>query len=188
MSVPCYVVTHPEVVVDPTIPVTQWRLNAAGLARAARLSSLPWAASVERIVCSTERKAVETAAALGGDLGLEWVSDPELGEIDRSSTGFLPAAEHEATADAVFARPGERVRGWESAEEAQRRIVRAVLRWTAVADVPTAYVCHGAVGTLLWCALSGNPIDRRHDQPGQGSWYAFDPWAWTASEPWQRIG
>ena len=51
---------------------------------------------------------------------------PELGEIDRSSTGFLPEAEHAAAARAFFERPDESARGWETAHHARARIVRAV--------------------------------------------------------------
>jgi broad specificity phosphatase PhoE len=182
-----YFVTHPEVAVDPTTPVTRWALSDAGVQRAARLTGLSWAPSVQRIVASAEAKAQQTAAVLGETLGLGWSTDAALGENDRSATGFLPPAEFEVTADAFFAHPRSSVRGWETAEDAQRRVIRAVLSWTAVADVPTAYVSHGAVGTLLYCALTGEAIDRRHDQPGQGSWFAFDPWSWTASHPWRRI-
>jgi len=184
----CYFVTHPEVVVDPDEPVTRWRLSEAGLARAGRLAAADWVPTVARVVASAERKAQETAAVLAAARGLAADTDAELGENDRSATGYLPAAEFEATADAFFASPRASVRGWESAEDAQRRVVRAVLRWTAAADVTTAYVSHGAVGTLLYCALTDQPVDRRHDQPGQGSWFAFDPVAWTAAHPWRRIG
>jgi broad specificity phosphatase PhoE len=182
-----YFVTHPEVQVEPEVPVTRWSLSAAGRERAARLARLDWLADVRRVVASAETKAQQTAAVLGEIRGLDWLTDADLGENDRSATGYLPPAEFEEVADAFFAAPGTRVRGWESAEEAQRRVVRAVLRWTATADVPTLYVSHGAVGTLLHCALAGVPIDRRHDQPGQGSWYAFDPMAWTVAHPWRRV-
>lgn len=182
-----YFLTHPEVQVEPEVPVPRWSLSVAGRERAARAGRLEWLGGVRRIVASAERKAQETAEAVAAPRGLAWSTDAELGENDRSSTGFVPPAEFEALADAFFASPGRSVRGWESAEDAQRRVVRAVLRWTLAADVPTLYVSHGAVGTLLYCALTGQPVDRRHDQPGQGSWYAFDPVAWTAAHPWRRI-
>lgn len=182
-----YFLTHPEVEIEPEVPVTGWSLSAAGRERAARAARLDWLGGVSRIVSSAETKAQQTAAVLGEARGLDWATDSDLGENDRSATGFLAAAEFAATAGAFFASPRTSVRGWETAEAAQRRIVRAVLRWTATADVPTVYVAHGAVGTLLWCALAGAPIDRRHDQPGQGSWYAFDPMAWNVAQAWQRV-
>jgi broad specificity phosphatase PhoE len=114
--------------------------------------------------------------------------DPELRETDRLATGFLPPAEFEGVADQFFANPGASVRGWESALDAQQRVVRAVGR--ALAATPTgdlALATHGAVGTLLWCRLAGRPIDRRCDQPGQGSWYAVDIATMTPRSGWVRI-
>jgi broad specificity phosphatase PhoE len=183
-----YVVTHPEVVVDPATPVTAWGLSERGRERAERLVALDWVPGLERVVASAERKAQETAALVAAACCRSWTTEPALGENDRSATGFLPPEEFERTADAFFASPEASVRGWETAAAAQARIVAAVRSLAAAQPVPTAYVTHGAVGTLLWCHLSGVPVSRRHDQPGQGSWYAFDPDAWRAVQPWQRIG
>jgi broad specificity phosphatase PhoE len=188
MATPCYLITHPEVVVDPAVPVEEWHLSPAGRERAARLAALPWAATLDRLVSSAERKARETAEILAAAHGLPWTVEAALGENDRTATGFLPPAEFEAVADLFFARPTTSVRGWETAQHAQQRIVDAVRRHTAGAEESVGFVAHGAVGTLLWCDLSSTGIDRRHDQPGQGSWYAFDPVAWTAAHGWVRIG
>jgi broad specificity phosphatase PhoE len=76
-------------------------------------------------------------------------------------------------ADQFFASPGSSVRGWERAVDAQARIVRAV---SGIPDSDTvAIVAHGAVGTLLYCYLAGEPIARRWDQPpnGGGNYYSF---------------
>jgi len=37
-----------------------------------------------------------------------------------------------------------------------------------------AIVGHGGVGTLLMCWLAEVPIDRGHDQPGQGQYWSYD--------------
>jgi len=183
----CYLITHPEVVVDASVPVDQWSLSPAGRARAGRLDRLPWTAHLDRVISSAERKAVETAEILGTALRLTPEVDPALGENDRRATGFLPPEEFERVADAFFGSPGTSARGWETAVAAQRRVVEAVKRHTADRPGSTAFVAHGAVGTLLWCDLQGVPIDRAHDQPGQGSCYAFDPEQWIALHPWVRI-
>jgi broad specificity phosphatase PhoE len=137
----------------------------------------PWIASITAIYCSTERKAIDSAEILSGHLGIAFREVTELGENDRSSTGFLPPEEFEHVADEFFARPEERVRGWERAVDAQARILAAV-RSIAVQDTSggsIAIVAHGAVGTLLYCALAGLPISRRWDQPanGGGNFYRF---------------
>lgn len=55
--------THPEVVIDPDVPVPDWGLNALGRARVAalaeRLSGRLSDASLH-VVSSAERKALET--------------------------------------------------------------------------------------------------------------------------------
>lgn len=38
------------------------------------------------------------------------------------------------------------------------------------------------------CRLAGVAVARRHDQPGQGSWFAFEPPAGRPTAPWSRIG
>ena len=183
-----FVVSHPEVLVRPDVPVPQWGLSPAGRDRLDHLLGQPWAGRLTRVVSSAERKALETAQALAGPLALPVGVDEELGENDRSATGYLPAAEFEALADAFFARPSESVRGWEPAEAAQRRVVAAVSRAVVGARGDIAVVTHGGVGTLLLCDLLGVPIDRRMDQPGQGSWYRFDPVTRRVPHGWRRLG
>lgn len=181
-------VTHPEVVVDPASPVTDWRLSDLGRARALAFARSPVVAGVDRLVASTERKAVETATILGEALGLPPATDAALGENDRSATGFLPPEEFERTADEFFARPAESVRGWETAAAAQRRVVAAVRRIAAAhPDESVVFLAHGAVGSLLLCDLLGVPVSRSLDQPRQGCWYAFDPATWVAESGWRPM-
>ncbi len=183
-----HVVTHPEVRVEPDVPVPEWGLSEAGRDRPAHLLPLPWVPRLTRVVPSGERKALETAQALAAAAGLPVEVDPELGENDRSATGFLPPAESEALADAFSARPAESVRGGERVVDAQQRIVAAAGRAVAGADGDVALVRHGGVGTLLLCALLGVPIDRRHDRPGQGSVFSCDPCTGRGAHPWVRLG
>ncbi|SDE98434.1 Broad specificity phosphatase PhoE [Blastococcus fimeti] len=179
--------THAEVAVDPSVPVPDWGLSPAGRSRLAHLVELPWVHDLTGVVSSTERKAVETAEVLANAAGVPLTTDEALGENDRSATGYLPPEEFEAVADAFFARPGESVRGWERAVDAQHRIVTAVDRVAAAAEGDVAVVAHGGVGALLLCSLLGVPIDRRYDQPGQGSWFGFDAATRRVAHGWRRI-
>lgn len=124
---------------------------------------------------------------LAGLTGLASTTDTRLCENDRSSTGYLPPIEFEATANQFFAHPNVSVRGWETAVQAQYRVVAAIRHLSSDTAISTAFVAHGAVGTLLYCDLMGIPISREHDQPGQGSYFEFDPQTWTASHSWRRI-
>ncbi|MGH6616604.1 histidine phosphatase family protein [Sphingomonas sp.] len=194
-----YYLSHPQVRVDPAIPVPDWGLSDAGRERLSALAGREWLASVRRIVSSGERKAIETAEILAPLTGATVELVAAMHENDRSATGFLPPDEFEATANQFFAQPAQSVRGWERAIDAQARIARAVRRSLAdrADDETVLFVGHGGVGTLLKCAIAGDPIDRRHDQaaagghPGGGNVHAFEAdlsasrFGWTAMEDLQ---
>jgi broad specificity phosphatase PhoE len=185
-------ITHPDVLIDPAVPVPDWPLSPRGRERMRRALGQPWVAGLGVVWCSTERKARESAAILAGHLGLAVREAAALGENDRSATGYLPKAEFEAVADLFFARPEESIRGWEPAADAQRRIlgaVEAVLAASVDATGDIAILSHGGVGALLLCRLLGKPIDRRYDQPpGHGGYtFAFDAASRRLRHGWRAI-
>ena len=173
-----YFITHPDVVIDPAVPVPDWQLSTRGRERMMRALALPWVKGVRAVCCSTERKARDSANILARHLHLPVTELAELGENDRSATGYLARPEFEAQADEFFANPSRSVGGWERAVDAQSRVVAAVDRVLAAAvgrgDV--AIVAHGGVGTLLLCHLRNDEISRKHDQPANngGNYFAFD--------------
>lgn len=188
-----YFVTHPDVLIDPTVAVPDWPLSPHGRERMRRISALHWTGGVRAVWCSAERKAREAAEILAGPLDLPIYELAALGENDRSSTGYLPKAEFEVVANQFFARPRESVRGWERAVDAQKRIVSAVEHVvTASADRSgdTAIIAHGGVGTLLLCDLGGHAIGGEHDQPpnGGGNYFAFDAATRRLHHGWRTIG
>jgi broad specificity phosphatase PhoE len=181
-------VAHPEVVIDPAVPVPRWHLSEAGIARMRRLAADPALAGLAAVWASDETKAIESAGLLAARFGLPVQVHPGLAEMDRSSTGYLPRAEFERHADAFFASPAESVAGWERAVDAQARILaaaRAILDGHCAGGI--ALVGHGGTGTLLLEALAGLPISRIDDVPAAGCiWrFAFDPLRVT--ERWQAI-
>jgi broad specificity phosphatase PhoE len=186
-------ITHPQVAIDPAVPVPDWGLSERGVERTRLAASSGWAAQIGRLAASTERKAIETAEILSaGRVAIE--TDHAMGENDRSVTGYLPPDAFEDAANWFFAHPAESFKGWERAVDAQVRIVAAVERALAGHDpsVPIAFVGHGGVGTLLKCHLQGRPIARDRDQPaGGGNLFAFRladrtvTCDWTAMESWK---
>ena len=184
-------ITHPEVEIDPSVPVPDWRLSAVGVQRAARLLQRSWVRSVRTVFSSAEPKAIAVATMLAAELRLTPIIRADLGENDRSATGYLPKAEFEAMADAFFSRPDESVAGWERAIDAQRRIVRAVDDALSMARTggDVAIVAHGGVGALLLCHLKQVPISRAEDQPGQGGGnvFSFDAETRRLVPGWRRI-
>lgn len=179
-----YFISHAQAAITPNIPIDQWHLSEIGQQQAVEAAKLPWVLEVQRFISSAEPKAIETARALIGQRELPLEHDPLLGENDRTSTGYLPKTQFEITSDSFFARPERSVLGWERAVDAQQRIIAAIRRLAAASPEPTAYVSHGAVGTLLLADLLGKPISRRLDQLREGSFYAFDPVEWTAVHQW----
>ncbi|MEJ8475143.1 histidine phosphatase family protein [Roseibium algae] len=173
----CIYLTHPQVQIDPAVPVPDWGLSDIGQARAQLAAGLPWARAIKHVISSAERKAIETAEIFTKSNSVPLTLIETLHENDRSATGFLPPEEFEQVADQFFAKPDESVRGWEMAQAAQQRIVSGVQ--TCLADIPTEdpvlFAGHGGVGTLLMCHLMAVSISRSYDQPGGGGcWYRFN--------------
>ena len=161
--------THPQVNVNPNVPLPEWRLSAQGRDRAERLSRSPALRGTRTIASSGEAKAVETATIVASELGLDVEVRAGMHENDRSETGYLPEPEFSVLRANFFDEPEKSMRGWEAAVDAQERIVSeldAILRQHAGGDL--LVVGHGAVGTLLYCHYAGLAIDRRHDQPAGG--------------------
>jgi broad specificity phosphatase PhoE len=181
--------THPQVKIDPAVPVPSWGLSAAGRARVEALDNTGWLSGTTQIVSSGERKAIETAEIIAGTLNVAVEVRELMHENDRSATGFLPPDEFEAVADQFFAQPSVCIRGWERAIDAQSRIVREVEQVLArdrVGDV--LFVGHGAVGTLLFCHYAGVAVDRIHDQPAGGGYcFAFVKDGRRVLHPWRRM-
>ncbi|CDN91922.1 MULTISPECIES: histidine phosphatase family protein [Agrobacterium tumefaciens complex] len=192
-------ITHPQVRIDPAVPVPEWGLSDIGAERVREASRLPWAQALRRIVSSAETKAIETARILSDRSGAAIDIIETMHENDRSATGFLPPPEFEKAADWFFAHPQESFHGWERAIDAQARIVDAVRAVLDRHDLqqPIAFVGHGGVGTLLKCHIEGRGISRSKDQPpGGGNLFRFSiadfslaaaspTCDWTAMETWQ---
>lgn len=171
-----YYLTHPQVLIDPSVPTPRWPLSARGRDRVASILGKPWLNSLRRIVSSDERKATDTASIIAAAIGLEFEIAANMGENDRSSTGFLEPTAFEAAADRFFADPETSWNGWERAVDAQARIVEAVDAVLAAhrSAEPILFTGHGAVGSLLKAHLAGRSISRREDQPaGGGNVFAF---------------
>ncbi|MBV9426796.1 MAG: histidine phosphatase family protein [Bradyrhizobiaceae bacterium] len=167
-----FYLTHPQVHIDPAVPIQSWGLSSIGRARTESFAKARRLKPTVRIVSSAERKALETARIIAAELSTTVELREAMHENDRTATGFLPPDEFDIVVDQFFARPAVSVRGWERAVDAQDRIVREAEHvLTQDADGDILFVGHGAVGTLLLCHYAGLGIDRAHDQPGGGGNY-----------------
>ena len=181
--------THPQVNIDPAVPVPSWGLSAVGRRRTEELANTTWLLGTTQIISSGERKAIETAEIIAGNLNVRVEMREAMHENDRSATGFLTPDKFEALADRFFAQPNVSIQGWETAIGAQVRVVREVEQvLTRNRAGGVLFVGHGAVGTLLFCHYSGLAIDRAHDQPaGGGCFFAFVKDGRRVLHPWRRM-
>lgn len=183
-------VTHPEVAIDPALRSTEWRLSDDGIARARAFAARAVLPKGARIISSTERKTMETAAILSG--GHPFESDDLLRENDRFATGYIGPERFEVLFDAMFARPDESSGGWEMAIATQHRVVTAVDAALVNQSLTTIFVGHGSAGTFLKCAVAGRAISRSEEQrgiawPGGGNVFAFDWAARRLVTDWQSF-
>jgi broad specificity phosphatase PhoE len=183
--------THPEVVIDPDRPVPEWPLNAIGRARMEHFADLLADRDISAVPASTERKAMDGAAIVAERFGLSYATHEDLGENDRSSTGFIAPPEFWEVVGEFFARPHESIRGWERAIDAQTRIVNAVRR--ILREDKTSgdivVVSHGGVGCLLMAHLQQVEIGResRPSHPGGGCFIVIDRGTFTLTQDWRAI-
>ena len=181
--------THPQVEIDPAIPVPSWGLSAIGRARTQAIAATGRLSGTTQIISSAERKAIETAEIIAAKLNLDVEVRDAMHENDRSATGFLVPDEFELVANQFFAQPEISIRGWERAIDAQSRIVHEVEQVLARNRPGDAlFVGHGGVGTLLYCHYSGLAIDRAHDQhAGGGCFFAFTAAGRRVQHAWRRL-
>jgi len=184
-----YFVTHPEVIIDPAVPVPEWDLSAEGHRRLEKMLEQPWVQTLAAVFSSAERKSLSAAQRIAEWLGIQAVCLPDLGEVDRSATGYLERVEHSRVVAELFARPMESARGWERAIDAQRRIVRAVDRAAGMAPAGRAFAIesHGGVGTLLMNHLKRSAITRSDAPAGQGYYIVLDREVRELLQGWKAI-
>ncbi|MGI6245703.1 MAG: histidine phosphatase family protein [Pseudochelatococcus sp.] len=186
-----YFVTHPEVVIDPAVPVPQWPLSEKGITRLDAFCARPELAQVSDVFVSDERKALDCAERFGAARGLDFNVDAQLGENDRSSTGYVAPPRFWEIVAAFFDNPHESILGWERAVDAQSRIKTAVRRCIGnrTGDGDVLIFSHGGVGSLLLCDLLGEPISNGHGQPvsGGGCYFTFQARSGELLHGWRDI-
>lgn len=186
-----FFITHPEVVIDPAIPVPEWSLSELGRERMNAFAKTALLNQVSAVYASSERKAIDGGEIIAAYRGLTIKIDPALGENDRSATGYVAPPEFWDIVAEFFARPNESIRGWERAADAQERIVGAVER--IAEQEPTsgdiAIVSHGGVGCLLMAHLKGasSALDCKPPHPGGGCFFVMDRATLTPISNWRVV-
>src|SRR5260370_10544044 len=81
--------THPQVKIDPVIPVPSWGLSEVGRARTEAIASTGRLSGTTQIISSGERKAIETAEIIAAKLNVYVEVRQAMHDNDRSATCFL---------------------------------------------------------------------------------------------------
>jgi broad specificity phosphatase PhoE len=143
-------IKHASPVVAPGLPPEQWKLSDEGKRRCAAAAELirPHAPAI--VVSSVEPKASESGAIIADALGVRFETADDLHEHDRGNVPHMRSREFISLVELFFRRPGERVLGRESADEALERFeaaLEAVLQ--SHSDGNVAVVSHGTVIALF---------------------------------------
>lgn len=183
-----YIITHPEVVIDPNVPVIEWSVSELGRKRTTAMLDQPWVKTLDLVYSSEERKAYQTAEIIANTLEIPLHTHSKLGEVNRSSTGFLEENELNKTVREFFSHPDKSIAGWEMANIAQERIVHTFS--TVLQSHPEktlGIVTHGMVSALLISYLKKVPIHQRYMQKQLGSYFIFDTAEQTIIQEWRSI-
>lgn len=161
--------------IDPNTPVNEWSVSEEGWKQVENLSKEPFWKEVDIIFASTEQKANKAAEFWSRKFKIPFKIVDGIEEIDRSSTGFMKEIELWKIVDEFYAKPAERVRGWESANECLERMEKTINRIIKEnPDKNLAIVSHGAVGNLYASFIKSIKPSRSTGQTTIGSWFVLD--------------
>jgi broad specificity phosphatase PhoE len=122
-----FLIKHAMPVKEPARSSREWVLGPEGRAGAERLAGRLAGQGIAAVVGSVEPKARETAEVMAAALGVPASVADGLHEQEREGMPFFTdPADLEALMREFFARPGERVFGQESADQAHARYARAL--------------------------------------------------------------
>lgn len=143
-------IRHSQSRPQPSVAPSRWELTEIGRERCVALAARLQPFDLEKIYCSYERKAVETARLAGARLGIPFEIVENVYEHVRTGAPYLSQDAFMAALERFFAEPEELVFGAETAGEACRRFTQAVRALVArKPDGDLAIVTHGTVLSLF---------------------------------------
>jgi broad specificity phosphatase PhoE len=151
-----FLITHPDVVIDPKQKIDEWVISEKGIKRAKDLMDNPLWGEVAVIYSSTEQKAKTIAEMAKHKFSLPLFEKEGLVEIDRSSTGFMPFDEFMDTVKEFFKKPDQSCKGWETANAAMSRVslcIESIMKKHSGENV--VLIGHGAAFALLLSDIKG---------------------------------
>jgi broad specificity phosphatase PhoE len=182
-------IKHARPQVEADRPGSEWQLSEEGRRACPGLAQRLAAHEPATIISSDEPKALQTAELVAGVLGRPLRTMGDLHEHQRDNVPYMPTPEFISWMAMFFRKPGERVLGDESADEALERFGRAVDG--ALAAHPEgnlAIITHGTVIALLAAGRAGRDgyqLWRRMQLP---SYLVFALPQWELVEIVERVG
>ncbi|MFL7868777.1 MAG: histidine phosphatase family protein [Anaerolineales bacterium] len=153
-------IRHSQTQPEPGVATREWQLTAEGHRRCIPLAAQLAAFNLDRIVTSTERKAIETGQLAAHKLGIPWWAADGLYEHKRETAPYFHTInEFQEAIHALLTRPAERVFGEETAGQARARFtkaVRGVMQSNPHENI--GIVTHGTVLSLFVSPLTGEEI------------------------------
>ncbi len=151
-------VRHAAVAADPELAPEQWPLSDEGRTAARSLAQRPVWNGIERLYCSPELRAHETAQIIAGPNGITVTLVEDLRETRRPARQWFD--DYPAAVAAYFAAPETPVHGWEPATIATNRIRGCIDRLVAAERHPFGIVGHGLTLALYLSTVTGSPAAR----------------------------
>jgi len=148
-------VRHAEPQIEIDQPASEWTLTPRGVASTQRLAGVLKESAPTFVVASPERKALETARILAGELDIPIERDERLSEQGAEAGQFLTDyAEFRALVRHHFDHPDEVVMRQESSRAAGARFAAAVRERVEVDGLPVI-VSHGRIMASWLASVCG---------------------------------
>ncbi len=170
-------VTHPSVKIDPHKSIDQWIVSEEGWRKVKRLIKKSFWKDVNRIYSSQENKAKRVAEEIADSFENLHLNTPLtlLGEVNRSSTGYMDRNDYEQAVEEFYLYPDKSYKDWEKANDATKRIVSAASEiMDENKNKTVAIVGHGMTGTLLLCFIKGIKPTRKEGPKNMGCFVKID--------------
>lgn len=148
-------VRHSQPRIEPDVPAAEWRLSELGRRRAESMAARLRDYGANRIWCSREPKAVETAEIVGSTLGLPTRIRDGLEEHHRQSVPFFATTQElEQAIEEFFSQPSRLVLGTETVSQARDRFSAAIAAVLEAESGDAIVITHGTVMTLYLAPMA----------------------------------
>lgn len=146
-----YFIAHAEVVPDPGISIAMWNYTDYGMSRWEKILKKLWIKDIEKIYTSPESRALSAAEGLTKSLGYSLHTREDLGPIKKPDIGKVTPEEYAAALAQFYQFPDKSLAGWETASDAQKRIVTATSSILQESQTVAyiAVISHEDLGNLL---------------------------------------